>query len=334
MSNSAQRIMVCPVCGDQHWSAVQELFDDRYGYPGLFEIAACAGCGHQMTLPLLQEQELGALYGQYYPRKSLSSHQVRAQAASAASRWSGLVRWWMGTDNQGQYCARPGEKMLDVGCGSGLSMLEAQQAGAEVWGIEADPNVQRLAGELGLRIHQGSLHDKPFPDVTFDLIVLNQVIEHIPAPDLALAMIRERLTKNGRAILIFPNTRSVWCRLSGARWVNWHIPYHLHHFNAASFARLAQRCGFQVVRARTVTPNMWTLLQLRASFQHPVPGQANPLWAVAPAGDAGPAAKTGISWKRVVLLLVLSGVAVVNRLLDGLGQGDSLMVELQRDDAP
>ena len=94
---------------------------------------------------------------------------------------------------------------------------------------------------------------------------MNQVIEHFPDPDLALHNLRGRLAPNGRMILVFPNTASFWRCLSGDRWINWHVPYHLHHFTFDSFRRMAQNSGFRVVRLRTITPNVWTLLQLRAS---------------------------------------------------------------------
>ena len=133
----------------------------------------------------------------------------------------------MGGDNQGQLDVKSGEKMLDIGCGSGLSLLIARSKGAEVYGVEADPNVQPLAKELGLSIHQGSIHDHPFPGMSFDLVVLNQVIEHIPEPGLALQVIAGRLAPGGRIILVFPNRCSFYRKIFGPRWINWHIPYHL-----------------------------------------------------------------------------------------------------------
>lgn len=98
-----------------------------------------------MTLPRLLEKDLPELYGTYYPRKALTAELVARQAAQAQTRMARLSRWWMGGDNQGQLDVKSGEKMLDIGCGSGLSLLIARSKGAEVYGVEADPNVQPLA---------------------------------------------------------------------------------------------------------------------------------------------------------------------------------------------
>lgn len=322
----------CPVCASPDFELLQPIFDDRFGHPDEFHLARCTDCGHLTTNPPLDESDLGDLYGTYYPRENIAADDVVAQANRVDSALGRLRRWWQGTDNQGQYSVRPGDRMLDIGCGSGVSLLTAKLSGAEAWGIEADPNVERLARELGLEIHRGSLHDRPFPDVDFDLIILNQVIEHIPEPDKALLEIGDRLAPGGRVVLVFPNIGSLWRRLSGSRWINWHVPYHQHHFTLATFTRMAQRCGYRVARSRTITPNLWTLLQVRASRQSIARGEINPMWQVAPppaSRSDGPGSQ--LSWKKVLRIPIITLVAVVNRIVDGIGYGDSLLVELRPD---
>lgn len=323
--------MRCPVCEGEEISLGAPIFDDRYGEPNSYQFAKCVVCNHLTTAPRLSESDLPSLYGTYYPRKSVKAADVAREASKAKQIFADLLRWWNGTDNQGQYSVRAGETMLDVGCGSGTSLLEAQALGACAFGIEADPNVKPIAEALGLKIHFGSLHDQPFPDQSFDLIVMNQVIEHLPDPDLALQALRKRLKPDARMVLVFPNKASLWQRLSGSRWINWHIPYHLHHFDRTSFAAMAQRCGFDVVRSRTITPNVWTLLQLRASRYQAKRGQPSPIWAVANQADSSGAQRREANPLRTLLRIsVMSVFAVINRIVDALGMGDSLWVELRR----
>ena len=326
--------MGCPVCKGTTFLLGIEIFDDRYGEPNFYHLASCATCGHMATAPRLRDSDLPGLYGTYYPRKNISAADVTREADKAKRAFAGLTRWWNGTNNQGQYSVCVGEVMLDVGCGSGTSLLEAKALGAMAFGIEADPNVKPIAAALGLTIHFGNLQDQPFPEQAFDLIVMNQVIEHLPDPDEGLRALRERLTPEGRMVLVFPNTASLWRRLSGSRWINWHIPYHLHHFNLATFSRMALRCGYRVVRSRTVTPNLWTVLQLRAMRASVTAGRPSALWAVPPAA-AGSLTATAPNrgfrrkTRRLVLACLLPAIAVVNRVVDALGWGDSLVVELR-----
>lgn len=321
--------MRCPVCVGSSFSSKSEVFDDRYGEPNRYELAVCDACGHLATSPRLTEAQLPALYGNYYPRKGITANAVVREATNASRRWAEIRRWWQGSDNQGQYAVRPGEVILDVGCGSGVSLLEAAALGADAFGIEADPNVRPIADELGLKIHFGSLFEQPFPDRQFDRIVLNQVIEHLPDPDQALLALAARLKSDGKMVLVFPNTASFWARLSGIRWINWHIPYHLHHFDRKSFEQMANRCGLQVSGCRTITPNIWTVLQLRANRYQASRGVPSPLWTVASREGSSTAAAPGVL-RRLARVGVLTAFATVNRVIDALGMGDSLVIELRR----
>ena len=330
--------MECPVCNETSSAVLRQAFDDRYGQPELFNLVRCSDCGHVMTSPRLRESDLGVLYSTYYPRKQVNVEDLKRDAAHSVKPWARLWRWWAGTDNQGQYSVRPGELMLDIGCGSGLSLLEARALGAEVRGIEADPNVRRIADELGLCIHIGSLLDDPFASERFDLVVLNQVIEHVPDPALTLDRLRSRLSRGGRIVLVFPNIESFWRRLSGDRWINWHVPYHLHHFSRSGFGRMAMRLGYEVRSARTITPNLWTILQIRASRIRGEQGEPSSIWVVpAPPVQSQRVALpmlrnigrmlSGIT-RRALLFGLMLPIALGNRLLDAMGWGDSVMVEL------
>ncbi len=325
--------MHCPICDESSFVQGAPVFDDRYGEPNLYHLARCAGCGHLSTSPRLGEQDLPGLYGTYYPRKAAVAAEVAAEADLARKPFASLKRWWAGTNNQGQYSTKVGDKVLDVGCGAGVSLLEAQILGGQAYGIETDRNIKPLADALGMTMHFGNLHDRPFADVRFDLIIMNQVIEHVPDPDRALVALRDRLHGSGRLVLVFPNQSALSRRLTGARWINWHIPFHLHHYDAAHIRLLAQRCGYDVVRLRTVTPNVWTLLQVRAMFHRPQRGQPSPVWHVAQrsesAGGLPPAVTLPGFVKKVLRACVMTLIAMVNRVVDAFGLGDSLYVELR-----
>jgi len=330
--------MECPVCTEAGTAVLRQAYDDRYGQSDLFNLVRCTHCEHVMTSPRLRESDLGALYSTYYPRKQVNVEDLKREAAHSVRPRARLRRWWAGTDNQGQYAVRPGELMLDIGCGSGLSLLEARALRAEVSGIEADPNVRRIADELGLRIHIGSLLDEPFAGEQFDLVVLNQVIEHMPDPALTLDRLRSRLRPGGRIVLVFPNVESFWRKLSGDRWINWHIPYHLHHFSRSGFGCMAARLGYEVRSVRTITPNLWTILQIRASRIRVEPGEPSSIWAVtAPpvqSDTVAPRMRRGVARvlrgiaRRAVLMGLMLPIALVNRFVDAMGWGDSVMVQI------
>jgi SAM-dependent methyltransferase len=199
--------------------------------------------------------------------------------------------------------------------------------------VEADPNVAVIAQRYGLKVHIGSIHDNPFPGQVFDLITLNQVIEHVPDPAALLRVVRDRLAPGGCIVLSFPNVSSWQRRLSGTRWINWHVPYHQHHFNRRSFALLARQQGYEVVNARSITPNLWTLLQLRAMGRAPDEGVASEAWQSGPASGAGRpsfARRLKNALRRRLRTVAGGLLVVVNRIVDRLGAGDSLLVVLKK----
>lgn len=322
----------CIACDTAMDVFIDRIWDDRYGCPGVYAIERCPSCGQMATAPRLREQDLPALYSTYYPRRHIDFDSLEREAALVTAPYAKLKRWLNGTDNQGHYLACPGQKVLDIGSGSCLSLLELRKMGVDAYGVEADPNVKVIADRYGLCVHIGSIHDRPFGGEVFDLIVLNQVIEHVPEPQALLECVKDRLAPDGKFILSFPNAGS-WARvLSGTRWINWHVPYHQHHFNKRSFELLAKRAGFRVVRARTITPNLWTLLQIKALSEQPQEGQASSSWSSShgQAGRAGLLSRVKNALRRRLQKVLLVVVAVLNRLVDALGKGDSLLVELRR----
>ncbi|MGO4133798.1 class I SAM-dependent methyltransferase [Rhizobium brockwellii] len=321
----------CIACGSKMQTFIERISDDRYGCPGVYSIDRCVSCGHMSTTPRLTEEDLPALYSNYYPRREIDFDALEREAALIEKPFSGFRRWIAGTDNQGHYLAKPGQKVLDIGCGSCLSLLEMRRLGVECWGVEADPNVRTIAEKYTLRVHIGNIYDVPFADQKFDLIVLNQVIEHVPDPLAMLAALKDRLTRGGRVVLAFPNTGSFHRKLWKERWINWHIPYHQNHFNRTSFALLARKSGYDVERIRTITPNLWSVLQLRTSREQRQEGKASNTWSESDNSQKPPSFIRKLRNVAVSRGARLAGVMMgsVNRALDAMGQGDSLLVELR-----
>jgi SAM-dependent methyltransferase len=107
---------------------------------------------------------------------------------------------------------RPGERILDVGCGRGEVALHAAGAGATSIAVDPSRAALALAGEAGAEwpeVARGisrilARGDRlPIRDASIDAILLADVVEHLEAADLAglLAECRRVLRPGGRLIV-------------------------------------------------------------------------------------------------------------------------------------
>jgi SAM-dependent methyltransferase len=74
-------------------------------------------------------------------------------------------------------------RLLDVGCGTGALVAAARVAGIEALGVEPDPEMAALAGEvLGAEVVVAGLPDLPHADNGFDAVIANFVLNHVDDP--------------------------------------------------------------------------------------------------------------------------------------------------------
>ena len=111
--------------------------------------------------------------------------------------------------------AHPGAEILDFGCGAGRLVRAGLDAGLRIRGADLyyggsnDRAEAQSAGLLGTAIGEIAGGRLPFHDASFDLVVNNQVMEHVADLDRALAEIRRVLRVGGLALSLFP-ARDVW----------------------------------------------------------------------------------------------------------------------------
>lgn len=100
-------------------------------------------------------------------------------------------------------------RFLDCGCGRGQYVSALLDLGVDVWGIEFEnAKVQEYKKNHPLaadRVIKGNIEKIAFEGANFDVVLLNEVIEHIPNEKSALAEIHRVLKTNGVLIIFAPN---------------------------------------------------------------------------------------------------------------------------------
>jgi 2-polyprenyl-3-methyl-5-hydroxy-6-metoxy-1,4-benzoquinol methylase len=245
----------CGVCGQACRVTLEGLFDDRFGAPGTYAILRCLNCGLEQTWPRPSESELKELYEKFYNTGINSGSAYRALRERFIA--SGLYRLWLRWDGDMSFHNRRGAgRLLDVGCNEGRSLSLYAENGFQVEGLELNENAAALARRRGFQVHTTPLAQFR-PAALYDVVVLANVLEHAWNPVLMLSEVRRLLRPGGQAWISCPNAASLWRRVFGRAWINWHVPYHLWHFSPKTLSELLDQANYSMIFGETFTPALW-----------------------------------------------------------------------------
>ena len=93
------------------------------------------------------------------------------------------------------------KRVLDCGCGGGDWVRALSALGADAWGVEVD--AAKLSADP--HIESGDLEKLRFDDESFDVALLNEVLEHVPDDRRALAEALRVLCPGGVLVVFSPN---------------------------------------------------------------------------------------------------------------------------------
>jgi methionine biosynthesis protein MetW len=152
----------------------------------------------------------------------------------------------------------PRARVLDVGCGTGsLSKLLVDGCGAQLIGIEPDPQRAAAAQARGIKVQEAFFDEKTVGQLgKFDVVLFADVLEHLPDPAAALRLAHRVLEAGGIVVASVPNI---------AHWsVRWDLlrgrfdyqpcgimdATHLRWFTESSIRALFEATGYRVDRIR------------------------------------------------------------------------------------
>lgn len=156
------------------------------------------------------------------------------------------------------YLPRLGGKILDIGCSEGAFalMLKRECGYSEAWGMEFDNAAAAVASTRLDRVIQGDVVQTldQLPDGYFDLVCMNDVLEHLIWPEELLKRVRTKLNRNGRIFCSVPNLRQfriLWNLLQHQDFEYTEQGIldrtHLRFFTRRTLLSMLNRAGYDVV---------------------------------------------------------------------------------------
>jgi SAM-dependent methyltransferase len=104
-----------------------------------------------------------------------------------------------------QHVRLEGRRILDVGCGVGMYVRHFREYSDDVFGVDIDEEKVEIASRTLPNIYEAPAETLPFPDASFDVIMLHEVIEHVQDDRRSIQEAFRCLKPGGEIIIYAPN---------------------------------------------------------------------------------------------------------------------------------
>ncbi len=209
--------------------------EERFQKDGL-RVVRCKQCHLTYVNPRLKPETLSQLYNSdaisphsYYQETRHADHKTFTKRLDFLQKISGDKKKL---------------RILDIGCNIGTLLFAAKQRGWECHGIDINAKVKPFFKDSGVHLKIGDVLKASYKKNSFDLIVMNDLIEHIPDPRALLRKVHELLKQHGLLFLVTPDDGSFIAKIMGKHWFHFKPREHLYYFSKQHLRRLLRETGF------------------------------------------------------------------------------------------
>ena len=220
-----------------------------------YDVIACQCCGFRHVIPLPEPASLEKAYREAYYSEEKPTFLAHA---GEDQEWAELAQRDR-LESLEALLPASRRRLLDVGAGPGFFLQTASSRGWQVLGVEPSRQAAAHARGLGVGVVEGFFNAETAKGLgRFDVVHLNNVLEHVPNPLEIVCLARDLLTPGGLICLNVPNDftpfqLSARTALTLSEW--WVAPpHHLNYFDFESLSSLVTRLGFEVRERSTSFP--------------------------------------------------------------------------------
>jgi SAM-dependent methyltransferase len=242
MTANPQSERTCPICRSQHiqlWGSAPDI-----GVPGRkHEIVRCGQCTHLFVWPLPDEESLVKAYSKGDPSFFSNNRFYESRSNrpfNEADRWV----WRQATKSlfKGNF--------LDIGSANFNLLQQIVELGWRLTIVEPGSHAEHIRDRLQAKVYRNVFEKCDFEN-RFDFISAIDVLEHVKSPLLFLQKLRSSLSDRGIALLRFPNSGSLRCRMEHENWNMIRPLGHLHYFSPRSTRTACERAHLKIVSLRS-----------------------------------------------------------------------------------
>ncbi len=210
-----EELKACPICGS---TALVDFMQagNRYNPDDVYMYVRCQAC----DMVLLRDREDNKDFTAY----NLNDKPSRAQQIVMALFYRRLRAF------------RRSGRVLNFGAGSGNLSRYLADRGYQVDSFEVDETSKKWMME-----RRGLSVVEEFGERRYDVIIMEQVLEHLPDPVGTLKRLSLALKDDGYIFLSIPNINSLQARYFKAHWFHLDAPRHINHFFGKSFFTVMEK---------------------------------------------------------------------------------------------
>lgn len=232
----------CPICGSDKSTMLVELncknFDKSVIYKDI-KITECEKCGHVYNR--LTDEEISNLQ-RYYEEEyaPINLNPVATCGLRPGSSSSFSIKRYEEIYNLMIEHINKNSRILDIGCAmGGLIKFLGGKGFKNLYGIDLIKEYVDLTNDKNISV--GSVYDIPFEDDSFDVIVLDHILEHLTELKVVFEEIKRVLTDDGILVIGLPDASGY------NNMIFWFtIREHVQHFDLKHLKLLLDNCGFDL----------------------------------------------------------------------------------------
>ena len=232
----------CVYCGsrDMHTALITKDYSDDT-LPS-YSFSQCNDCALLFQNPRVPESAIGSFYKKNYQPYSAQYNKITE--LFIARRTKREVREFKRLNPKLK-------RVLEIGCSWGKYLMALRDyGGLETVGVEIHEESSRAGKKLQLDIRSGDLLSQKFPSNSFDLVVMNHVIEHLYNPVETLREVKRALSSGGVLFIRTPNIKSLDRAIFGNYWLDYDPPRHIALFSPPLTQQLLSSIGFKDVKIK------------------------------------------------------------------------------------
>ena len=147
--------------------------------------------------------------------------------------------------------------LLDVGCALGDCLLEAKKLGWEnPLGLEVSEYAVEFARSRDLLVFRGDLFNHPFQSNSFNLITLQDMLEHTTNPLSQLEAAYQLLKPGGCILITTPNVEGILAKILRSFWYHYKPGEHLTYFSFNTIKLALEKAGFVKIESKPTSKSL------------------------------------------------------------------------------